>query len=82
MYALDIVECPDAIVKVPELEVSGDEDFIFNTEGALFTLETSLDREVKDRYLLRLEVVDSSTTPVRTGSIVVLVSVFLFQLYV
>ena len=44
-------------------------------------LKTVLDREVKDKYVLRLQVIDSSTTPVRTGSIVVLVNSILFEFF-
>ena len=58
------------------------EEFSLNSESALFMLKTALDREVKDRYVLRLQVIDSSTTPVRTGSIVVLVNSILFEFFI
>ena len=70
------LECPEAIIKEPELEEEAEQPFSMNAEEALYVLETSVDREVKDRYVLSLMVVDDSTIPVRTGSIVILVSAY------
>ena len=69
------VECSSEANITAEPNVPGTETFTISTATALFTLATSLDYEVNNRYVVMMTVVDAVSTPDRTGTIVVRVQV-------
>ena len=63
-----VPECTEVPAKVPEPDIGGSENFPgINTTSALLVLVTSLDREVNDRYVLQIKVVDNSSATQQTG---------------
>ena len=64
-------ECDSAALLTAEPNVAGIESFTVSTDTALFTLATDLDYEVATRYVVIATVVDSGSSPARTGTIVV-----------
>ena len=63
-----ISECTEVPTLTPEPDVAGTESFPgITTATALLVLSTSLDREVNDRYVLQLKIVDSASTTQPTG---------------
>ena len=68
---MHISECSSVSVASVELNVSGVESFTVSTETALLIVNSSLDYEVEDFYVLILQVVDTAASPPQTGTIVI-----------
>lgn len=66
------VECNGPAVLIPESNITDTEEFKVSTPSVLLTLSSELDREVMDKYYLRIEVVDIGLG--LTGTIAVTVS--------
>ncbi|XP_077978069.1 uncharacterized protein LOC144433608 [Glandiceps talaboti] len=67
--------CTGPAVIGDEPNVGGSQEFSIGTETALFTLDTSLDYEAEQEYIVVIGVVDMNASPALDGQIVVKVQV-------
>ena len=71
-------ECPVPPIIIPEPNIPGKQSFVINTQTALFSLNTSVDYEVAQRYYVVLTVTDTGhNNPPLTGQIGIRVSIYL-----
>ncbi len=68
-----LVECSSPSAINPEMTQTGTETFSITTNSALFMLDTELDFEANERYVVIMEVIDNGKSGI-TGQIVVRVN--------
>lgn len=63
----NLPECTSPAVKIPDGNSSEVDEFVFNTESMLVTLNSTVDYEVEQYYVVIFEIVDEMKSPPLTG---------------